>query len=154
MKINHSMQAVCLIMALLLLAPQGLKAESAQTQDAKAYKQAYNLISQENWTAAAGSLGNFIANYPKSSYFDDAKFWRCYVNERLDQSLEAVFECYQAFIAAHPRSKWVNDAASNLIRIVGELVDTGSLSMEPLSGPFKKAGKMKSSWPLFQLWAK
>jgi TolA-binding protein len=95
--------------------------EALQDKDAKAYKDAYKFVMDEDWAAAAQSLDVFVRTYPQSAYVDDARFWRCYVREKTDDPSEEVFNCFQDFINTYPDSKWVDDAQKRLIAVAAHL---------------------------------
>ncbi|GAJ15802.1 unnamed protein product, partial [marine sediment metagenome] len=60
---------------------------SIQDEDAKDYKQAYNLILEEKWEEASKTMTQFIQKYSRSTWVDDARFWQCYTKEKLDHPL-------------------------------------------------------------------
>ena len=55
-----------------------ISAADMQEKDAKAYKQAYNLILEEKWEEANNALAEFIGKHSRSAWVDDARFWQCY----------------------------------------------------------------------------
>ena len=89
------MKAVLVLLACVMLLTPVLDAAETQEADAKAYKQAYRLIGEAKWDQASKALEAFARTYSKSSYVDDAKYWRCYASEKLETSLENVFDCYE-----------------------------------------------------------
>ena len=109
-----------------------LGAKDVQKEDAKAYKQAYNLVLEEKWKEAHKALERFIQSFRRSAWIDDARFWQCYAREKLEYDLEEVFDCYQNFIKAYPKSKWVDDAKTNMVRIAHRLVREGQPKYEAI----------------------
>jgi len=91
----------------------------------EAYQVAYSLILEEKWKEARQALEEFLRQYAKTRYTDDARFWLCYAMEKLSLPDEEVFEAYQLFIQEFPRSKWEDDAKGNLISIGRRLVGSG-----------------------------
>ena len=112
---------VTLSIFLLGLTTLSWSEEVMQDEDAKAYKSAYKLVMDEDWAAAAQSLDAFVSTYPQSAYVDDARFWRCYVKEKTEESSEEVFNCFQDFINTYPNSKWTDDARKKLITVASRL---------------------------------
>jgi len=99
-------------------------------KDAIAYREAYNLVLQEKWEEAIKAMDNLIKEFPKSSWGDDAVFWKCYAREKLGQTPESVFQCYQEFITAHPQSEWADDARANMVRLGSALAKAGKVEYE------------------------
>ncbi|MBF8248308.1 MAG: hypothetical protein HW374_1108 [Bacteroidetes bacterium] len=62
----------------------------SKTQDpsAKAYQEAYNLILDQKWAEAQKAMDNFIAKFPRNSWTDAARYWKCYTKEKRGESLE------------------------------------------------------------------
>jgi HEAT repeat protein len=120
------MSVIVFAMASLL---QAAEAES-QEKDAVAYKKAYSLILEEKWLAGKKAMEEFVQQFQGSAWVDDARFWECYAGEKLNESREAVFNCYQEFVRAYPRSEWADDARANMIRIGKELVKAGRSEYE------------------------
>jgi len=96
-----------------------------QTDDAKAYQQAYNFILAEKWTEAEKALGDFLRTYPESRWSDDARYWQCYLMEKKGAGQEAIFNCYKSFVDDNPSSDWADDARANMIRIGRALAKAG-----------------------------
>jgi len=93
--------------------------------ETQAYQDAYNYILEENWEKGLTAFKTFAEQNKKSPYFDDALFWHCFAMEKAGAGCEDVFECYQDFIKAHPKSKWADDATRNLIAVGKKLSDMG-----------------------------
>ena len=106
--------------------------EALQDKDTKAYKDAYRLVMDEDWGEAAQALDVFIRTYQQSAYVDDARFWRCYVKEKSEESLEEVFNCFQDFINTYPNSKWADDAKKKLITVASRLAKEGNTRDEKI----------------------
>ncbi len=120
MKVNRraGVMAALMFVCMLILPSLSVMAENEyKKKDIKAFRNAYNLILKENWKKASEEFNSFIKLYPESHYVDDALFWHCYCREKTGQDLEKVFSCYTEFIKKYKRSKWSDDARSNIIRI-------------------------------------
>ncbi|MBN2408128.1 MAG: HEAT repeat domain-containing protein, partial [Candidatus Aminicenantes bacterium] len=113
------------VFLILMSAPRHTSADEAQDKDAIAYKQAYNFILESKWAEALKAMEAVAKDFPKSAWFDDARFWQCYSREKLGQALESVFKCYQEFIDAYPKSEWADDARANMVRLSHELSKRG-----------------------------
>src|SRR4030065_2988358 len=108
MRMRTLRRAVILGLSLAALPVRGAvpPPESAQEKDAVAYKQAYSLVLGEKWEEARKAMEKLAADFPSSSWIDDARFWKCYSLEKLGQSMEAVFQCYKEVAGAFPQSDW------------------------------------------------
>jgi HEAT repeat protein len=98
------------------------------SQDSKvgeAYQKAYNLVLDRKWTEAQNELDAFIDKYPRTSYTDGARYWRCYAREKKGDPAEEVFKAYQDFVTSYSHSKWVDDAKTSMIRIGSQLAKSG-----------------------------
>ena len=111
-------------------APSASSATEEQDKDTFAYKQAYSLVLSEKWAEALKAMEAVTADFPKSSWIEAARYWQCYSREKLGQSLEDVFKCYQTFVNAYPQSKWADDARANLVRAGHELAKAGKIQYE------------------------
>ncbi len=115
----------------LLLAALGLAclawpdAAVAQEQAAAAYQRAYELVLDEEWSRASDALKDFLQEYRRSDWEDDAQFWQCYVREKSGASDESAFECYQDFVNDNDESKWVDDARANMVTLAQRLARSG-----------------------------
>lgn len=107
-----------------------LSAEIVMAQSAATYRRAEKLILDEQWRDAHDAMVKFIEQYPKSSYVDDAEYWKCYAQEKLAEKavpvLEEAFQAYEIFVNKYPDSKWIDDAQSNMIRLGLYLADLGN----------------------------
>ncbi len=124
-----------LLLALLLLALEmkaSLPSPDPQKRDAAAYNKAYALILDEKWVEAGRAMDQLIRDFPKSTWVDDASFWKCYAREKRGLPLEEAFKGYQDFVKANPSSAWVNDAKANMVRIGRLLVKTGKTEYEAI----------------------
>lgn len=128
----HSIPAACTIALLLLVLTGGLSPVDGQDDGSEAYQKAYSLVLDSQWEKAGEALDRFLEAYQESPWRDDALFWQCHVREKQDDPLEHVFDCYQAFIADHPRSQWSDDAQANIIRIGRRLVESGHDEYRPI----------------------
>ncbi|MGZ5498567.1 MAG: HEAT repeat domain-containing protein, partial [Candidatus Aminicenantales bacterium] len=110
---------------------------AGQEKDSIAYKQAYSLVLEEKWSPAKAAMDDLVRQFPKSAWVDDARFWSCYSQEKLGQSAEVVFKCYQKFIDDYPESDWTDDAKSNMIRLAQGLAKTGKPEYETIIKTFQ-----------------
>jgi len=105
------------------------------SQDSKvgeAYQKAYNLVLDKKWIEAQKELDAFIDKYPRTSYSDGARYWKCYVREKKGDPAEEVFKAYQEFVKSYSHSKWVDDAKTSMIRIGSQLAKTGKSEYEAI----------------------
>lgn len=102
----------------------------AQSTASKSYNEAKRLILEEKWQDARNAMISFIDKHSESKYVDDAEYWKCYAQEKLAgnavQALEEAFTSYETFINNYPKSTWVDDAQSNMIRLGLYLADLGN----------------------------
>ena len=56
----------------------------------------------------------------------------CYSKEKAGYGLEEVFNCYQDFVNNNKRSKWADDARSNMIVIGQKLVKQGKVEYKSI----------------------
>ena len=89
---------LCLVLAFQTI--QGAVDPQAQDKgtDTETYQKAYNLVLDEDWNNALKALDSFMKQYQSSRWLDDARFWRCYVQEKMDKLPENAYECYSQFI--------------------------------------------------------
>ena len=119
-----------LILSIVIIRPQTTYSQMTNEKEKALYEEAYQNVLDENWDEALSLFGQFISEYSDSKWTDDAHFWKCYAREKVGQSLETSFECYQNFIRSYPGSQWVDDAKSNMIRIGQALVKNGKIEYE------------------------
>lgn len=81
----------------------------------KAYREAYNLILNEQWKEAEKKFSHFISQYPKSDYLDDAKYWHAYALKNINR--KKAIEAYQKFIDEHPTSSYYDDAVADFTEL-------------------------------------
>ncbi|MCB0295031.1 MAG: hypothetical protein KDG51_07275, partial [Calditrichaeota bacterium] len=87
MKIRSTLVIVIMLLAGAAAMAAAFSPEEPQDRAQTAYQDAYNLILDEKWSEAITAFDNLLGQYPKSGWVDDARFWRCYANEKLDKSL-------------------------------------------------------------------
>ena len=90
-------------------------AESPERTDDPAYslyKEAYNLVLEENWDKAREKLGDVIKKYPKSEYVDDAEYWSAYSQMHVNK--KKAVGAYKTFIEKNPSSSYYDDAVNDL----------------------------------------
>jgi len=97
----------------------------AQDRAAEAYQKAYELVLDENWSQANDALQDFMDQFSRSNWADDAQFWWCYVQEKTGRFDEDAFDCYQDFVEDYSRSKYADDARSNMVRLAQRLARSG-----------------------------
>ncbi|MFB3132468.1 MAG: HEAT repeat domain-containing protein, partial [Rhodothermales bacterium] len=112
------------LMALLLWLALPVMTQ-AQDRAAEAYQKAYELVLDENWSQANDALQDFMDQFSRSNWADDAQFWWCYVQEKTGRFDEDAFDCYQDFVEDYSRSKYADDARSNMVRLAQRLARSG-----------------------------
>jgi HEAT repeat protein len=101
-----------------------------QSEAGQAYRDAYGLIIDSNWSAAIEAFEGLIQRYPSSDWVDGSRFWICYATEKTNPAAESSFQCYEAFLKENPRSEWAKDAGMNMVRIANRLVGEGKTEYE------------------------
>ena len=75
---------LCLLLGLQMaqgaVDPQG----GGKGSDTETYQKAYDFVLDEDWQNAVKALDNFLKQYQSGRWVDDARFWRCYVQEKMD----------------------------------------------------------------------
>src|ERR1051326_3281683 len=104
----------------------------AQDDASKAYDKAYGFILDEKWADAKTAFDDFIKNHSKSKLSDAAHYWDCFTREKLGDTKEQVFACYQDFIKRFPKSKWVTDAKTNMLSLASQLAREGKHEYEEM----------------------
>ncbi len=127
-----------IVLLLAFVFANGLNAAKKQDDGYKVYQQAYNLILDEQWNEASNAFKDMLQRYPKSAWVDDAKFWQCYTLKKQDQPEKAV-ACYENFIHVNSRSKWINDARANLVKLARQLSSTGNPKYDEILQSMKQS---------------
>jgi HEAT repeat protein len=109
------------VLCLLLCSAEAL----AQGDAERVYQQGYAAVLDENWKAAKDAFELVVRAYSDSNAAEGARYWLCYVREKLGESPESIFQCNQDFVHSYPNSSWANDARSNMIRIGKQLARSG-----------------------------
>ena len=86
-------------------------------------------------------MEELIVQYPRSAWVDDARFGPVTTYEKLGQSLEKAFQCYQDFIRAYPDSEWVKDAKADMVRLSHTLAKAGKPEYETIIKSFQSGGE-------------
>lgn len=97
-----------------------------QDELTQAYQDAYGYTLDEKWIKARQAFDKFLKRYGEQSgnrYADDARFWICYAMEKSKLPDEEIFNAYYQFIQDYEKSKWVDDAKANLIRVSQRLIE-------------------------------
>ena len=119
-----SLHPTILVLHLFVLVP-GLLVPGPAIADngnsARAYREGYNLILDENWRAAVSAFEKMADRYPASEWTDDAGFWRCYANRQRGEASADVFNCYEALLEQHPDSEWADDARRAMVSLASKL---------------------------------
>ena len=99
----------------------------SQEQDTLDYREGYGLVLEQQWNEAQAHFIEFQADWPDSSWVDDAAFWNCYALEQSEGGTDQTehFNCYQGFIQNYPESTWGADARSKLAVLGTQLSDRG-----------------------------
>lgn len=98
--------------ALLALNDLDLLCDNQDDPAYKAYREAYELILDEDWNEARKKFEAVISNYPKSDYLDDAAYWHAYAMRHLDE--KKAIEEYKKFLKKFSHSSYYDDALADL----------------------------------------
>ncbi len=113
------MLLVCLLIPISAVAAEG---------ETVAYRNAYELVLDEQWKEAVEAFTGFVNQYPDSSWADDAGFWKCYARERAGMDAKTTFECYLELQKQWPNSEWVDDAQRAAVALAREISRKGDNS--------------------------
>ena len=132
--------AVLLVLSACVPAAWGKDARADPNRtDTQRFQEAYDYILEEDWDAALTAFETFMQKYEKSTYFDDAHYWRCFAMEKTGIRDEDVFNCYQNLIKTYPKSKWTDDAKRSLIAAAKRLSDSGKKEYGAIVEAMKKS---------------
>ena len=112
----------------------------AQESAAEAYQKAYELVLDEKWSQANDALQDFMDQFSRSDWADDAQFWWCYVEEKTGRFDEDAFDCYQDFVEDYPRSKYADDARGNMVQLAQRLARSGKREYLTIVESMREAG--------------
>jgi len=76
------------------------------------YREGYALILEERYAEARKKFSALLAQYPHSSYTDDARYWTAYSYRNSDMQ-KAIAE-YERFIRERPKSPYYDDAVADM----------------------------------------
>jgi HEAT repeat protein len=82
----------------------------------KAFIQGRDLINEEKWDGAAATFSKFVNDYPSDKNTDAALYWLAYAYDRQSKLAEAE-TALARLIQQHPRSSWVRDARTLLLKV-------------------------------------
>ncbi len=111
---------------------QGVSA--TQTRDAsgpekKAFRDARELLLEENWTRATERFNDYINDYPKDANVDAALYWLAFALKKQDRFREAD-RALNRLITEFPTSGWADDAKALRIEIAPRLGNTELIDKE------------------------
>lgn len=111
---------------------QGVNA--TQTRDAsgpekKAFRDARELLLEENWTRATERFNDYINDYPKDANVDAALYWLAFALKKQDRFREAD-RALNRLITEFPTSGWADDAKALRIEIAPRLGNTELIDKE------------------------
>jgi hypothetical protein len=91
----------------------------------KIYMEAKKAGIKQKSTNAIDLFEKLLAEYPESSYSDDARFWIGYYMEKIpDKQMEA-FSAFANLIENHPNSPWKDDAIIHQIGLAEQFLRKG-----------------------------
>jgi tetratricopeptide (TPR) repeat protein len=79
------------------------------------YREGYNLVLQGSWKEAQKKFDEVLRHHPKSSYRDDASYWRAYCLKYWDE--KKAVESLKRFLKEYPTSSYRSDALEDLAEI-------------------------------------
>jgi HEAT repeat protein len=109
---------------LLLVHPAAGESDPGKKEAADAYKKAYQLLLDKDYSEAKQQFEQFLKDYKNSSFYDDASYWRCYAFEKTTKDMEKAFDCYIQFIETFPESKWREEAIESAFLLAKKLAKT------------------------------
>ena len=115
----------------------------AQNQAASDYEKAYTNIINEDWKNAEKAMAAVAKRHSQSEFADDAAFWRCYAQSKMERSLENSVVCYEDFIKDYPKSSYVNDAQMNIVTAAQKLTQLGKREYEAILKNYQKDSDME-----------
>lgn len=107
-----------------VLALHAARPVSAQTAE-QAYAEANALLLEGRWADASAAFAAFVRHSPGHERVDDAAYFRCTADDRLQPASEASFACFENFLRSYPRSNYAEAARTDLVRIGTRLADGG-----------------------------
>lgn len=91
----------------------------------KIYMEAKKKGIERKHTESINLFEKLLAEYPESSYSDDARFWIGYYMEKIpDKQMEA-FSCFANLIENHSNSPWKDDAIIHQIGLAEQFIRKG-----------------------------
>ncbi len=98
-----------------------LPAVAGENDAAKDYENAYELMANRQYKAAASAFRKFVKDYPKNKRTDDAAYWYCYSLSRGNEDMVQAFECMREFQKKYPNSGWSEEAEREAISLAAKL---------------------------------
>jgi HEAT repeat protein len=96
------------------------------------FREARELIENENWKQAEKKFQTFIRDFPKHENVDAAMYWRAFSLKKLDKLPEAD-EAAKKLIESNPDSRWAEDARALRAEVAAKL-GNGRVIEEGLDG--------------------
>jgi hypothetical protein len=85
------------------------------------YKEAYNLLLDEQWEAARAKFSELLLKYKKSAYRDAAEYWSASALKHIDK--KNAVTAYSEFLKHYPSSKYYDGAVADLSELERNLPD-------------------------------
>jgi len=129
---NFRWALIVVMMALVALARPavGAQKEDAEKRASEAYKKAYQLLLDREYEKAREQFAQFVKDYSKTRWYDDARYWYCYALENSTTSMEKAFESYYELVREfdrtreHAQSEWRDEAAERAVLLAKKLAKT------------------------------
>ncbi len=114
------------LIALLILFTGFVHTYDEQDTAAQAYQRAYAHVLERNWDDASRGFRSYLSTFEDGNHRDGASFWLCFSDRQRGGSAENHFQCFEQFLEDYPRSRWTEDARSNLIQLAHKIAEQGN----------------------------
>lgn len=114
--------------ALVILFTGLVYSEADQDTSTQAYQRAYAHVLERNWDEASSGFRSYLSTFKEGNHRDGASFWLCFSERQRGSEAEEHFRCFEQFLEDYPRSRWAEDARSNLIQLAHQLAEQGNPS--------------------------
>ncbi len=98
----------------------------------KLYKDGYSLVLEANWKDAQKKFEELLKLYPRSSYSDDAGYWKAYCLKYQDE--RKAIGALKNFLREFPRSSYRSDALEDLAELQTRIQKNIVVSGDSLPG--------------------
>ncbi len=119
--------AIAQALLLIPIADSALAREEAppSPESTAAYRQGYDAVLDRDWAGAEQAFARLMQDFPRSSWVDDAAFWRCYATMQSNADQEAAFTCFESHVRNYRDSEWQDDARRAMVRLADQLDGQG-----------------------------